>query len=507
MDKNLTAEIFVPTRGSAGNEGNIGTGYPVGKGLLMTARHVLFPADRDEDYPIQLRWRHPGLRDGERDWIPIDDILWQSPSELDVALIRARFPQAIDSWGFLAASKPDDTMEWASEGFAKAGGKDDDKRRPVAMKGETCSAGDTANQFELLNRAPVADDQLWQGASGSPVFVGRRIIGIIISCPENFNAGRLRATPCWKLLEDAGFRAAIGYDEQQTRRKAYKTQVSNLLKTSGEARQSLAAELNEASDALAGKDAKQQADYLAERLLKLEIESLIQTGRKAQQALQQQQLDIPAAQLSKAIRALLPGVYDFGVIQGLRTDGMTTGQGFLSLPASIHTVAEIIMAGYDGREAEYRNPDRFPRGAYCLPLSPEGGWDERGEAFQAAWDEHLQNQFCDGASAAWDEYMIGQFAGDKGSGRQRSHEQLVDLARDELEYLAESEHKTHYFLFDLPKAESARRQVIELIRTLKQRYPCIAFLNLDSNAALEREERKRFRPLSDILSAEYKELL
>jgi hypothetical protein len=504
MDKNLTVEIFVPTQGSDGNEGNIGTGYPVGKGLLITACHVLFPADRDDNYPIQLRWRHPGLQGDEKDWIPIDAVVWQSPDELDVALIRARFPRAIDGWGFLTASKPDDSMQWASEGFAKAGGKDDNQRRRVAMQGQACSAGDVDNQFELINRAPVAEDKLWQGASGSPVFVDRRILGIVITCPEYFKAARLRATTCWKLLENTEFRAAIGYDDQQRRRQQYLTQVSNRLKKAPKALQVLAMELHDAG-ALAGLDSQQQADYIAQRLLELEIGDLIQRGRNAQQALQLHQLDFEAAQLSKAVRALLPGVYDFGVIAGLQTERLAIGQGFVSLPASLHTVAEIIMSGYDGRVAEYCNTDRFPRGACCLPLSPEGGWDEQGEAFQAAWDEHLKNQFCDGASTTWDEYMIDQFAGGKGS-RRRTHDQMVALARDELEYLVEFEHKTHYFLFDLPEEAAARRQVIELIRALKQRYPPIAFLNLDSNADLEREEKKTFRPLSDILSAEYKDL-
>jgi hypothetical protein len=504
MDKNLTVEIFVPTQGSEGKTGNIGTGYPVGKGLLITACHVLFPPDQDDDYPIQLRWRHPGLQDDEKDWMPIEAVVWQSPGDLDVALLRARFPRAIEGWGFLTDSKPDDSMRWVSEGFAKAGGKDDNQRRRVAMQGQACSAGDVDNQFELINRAPVAEDKLWQGASGSPVFVDRRILGIVITCPENFKAARLRATPCWKLLEQADFRAAIGYDDQQRRRQQYQTQVSSLLKKAPNALQALAAQLNDAA-ALAGLATQQQADALAGRLLALEIGKLIQISRKAQQALQLQQLDFEAAQLSKAVRALLPGVYDFGVIAGLGPERLSIGQGFVSLPASLHTVAEIIMAGYDGRVTEYCNSDGFPRGACCLPLSPEGGYDELGKAFQAAWDEHLKNQFCDGASVAWDEYMIEQFAGGKGT-RERTHDQWVDLARDELKYQVEFEHKTHYFLFDLPKETAARQQVIELIRTLKQRYPPLAFLNLDSNADLEREERKTFRPLSDILSAEYKDL-
>ena len=40
MDKNLLVEIFVPTQGSGGKVGELASGYPVGRDLILTALHA-----------------------------------------------------------------------------------------------------------------------------------------------------------------------------------------------------------------------------------------------------------------------------------------------------------------------------------------------------------------------------------------------------------------------------------------------------------------------------------
>ena len=54
MDRSLLVRIFVPTREKG--VGNTGTGYPVGRDLVLTARHVVEPPDRDPKSPIQILW-------------------------------------------------------------------------------------------------------------------------------------------------------------------------------------------------------------------------------------------------------------------------------------------------------------------------------------------------------------------------------------------------------------------------------------------------------------------
>lgn len=149
MNKNLLVEIFVPT---GGKRGYIATGYPVARNRILTARHVLFPADRDEQSPIVVRWYHQ--REEARQWRPINNIVWEGGEDLDAAVPDCDFPASVDDWGVLSVEKPSENMKWVSEGFARAGKRDDDRRNPIAMKGEVFSVADSAREFEIGENYP-----------------------------------------------------------------------------------------------------------------------------------------------------------------------------------------------------------------------------------------------------------------------------------------------------------------------------------------------------------------
>ena len=108
MDKSLLIAVFVPTTNEReedfkGEIGERATGYPVGKDLILTARHVLHPKppnQRDPRYPVAIRWHY--FRSGDdADWVEIsaDDIVWESQGELDAALIRCPRPTDVGGLG------------------------------------------------------------------------------------------------------------------------------------------------------------------------------------------------------------------------------------------------------------------------------------------------------------------------------------------------------------------------------------------------------------------------
>ena len=84
MDKNLLIEIFVPTK-EGPDVGIKATGYPVGPRRILTARHVLFPGDRDETRPIEARWYHQAGTNAN--WRAITKISWNE-DHFDVAVER-----------------------------------------------------------------------------------------------------------------------------------------------------------------------------------------------------------------------------------------------------------------------------------------------------------------------------------------------------------------------------------------------------------------------------------
>lgn len=215
--KNCVVEVFVATE-PGGKTGEGGTGFPVGRDLIMAARHVICV---DESSPpaslqqIELYWRHPDVDANQR--TRVDAIEWgsdQSEAQWDVVLLRARLPEVIANAApalpKISATKPDDRMNWFSAGFAQVRGSDAHGVRIMDdMKGTAYSRAEFYNRFKLDVAAPPNAHELWAGASGSPVIVDDQIIGVIALAPPGYDAKALYATPMWRLLELESFRTLV----------------------------------------------------------------------------------------------------------------------------------------------------------------------------------------------------------------------------------------------------------------------------------------------------------
>jgi hypothetical protein len=479
MNKNLLVQIFVPTRDG---EGQIATGYPVDRNRILTARHVLFPKDRDADRPIELRWY---LQQGSaRQWREIqeDSVIWEGGENCDAALIEYTFLEGVDEWGFLSEQRPRSHMKWESEGFARAG-KQNDTREPVGIMGDVFPMADVAREFELGTKYAVDREEGWKGASGCPVFVEGKIIGVVITCPMNFNATRLRSTPIYKLLQIPEFRKAIGYDDRVARLEEIRLFIANNLAESPKAMDVLANELELKDRAY---DTAARAKSLAGAMVQLTIEDLIGKLEKAHDALCKksgENLIRDAVVVENVAHHLIPAVFDNAVIHSVHTRITGAQSALVSLPAGTKTVAEIIMAGVDKRPAEFQAPSEkepFPPGRLCLPLSPEGGM--KPQEFGESMDMHL----------------INKYTPQEDRDRQ-DRETLIGIVADELDYLAERYHRTHYCIFDLKAEETATISWIAFIHKFKRRYPAIAFINLSDDSSTVRRERRLLRPLRDML--------
>ena len=498
MNKNLVVEIYVPTKSG---HGVFGTGYPLRKDLILTARHVVCPQDRDNTQPIEIRFEN-------QDWHPCgSELAWESDADLDVALIQCDFPNSFtkEVFGFLSTDRPQDHSQWSSAGFADAGIVDRNKKpRLVSVSGEVYSAPDSDNQFELGAVFPPDLQEGWRGISGSPVFVHGRIIGVIVVCPPNFRAARLRASPVWKLLEDPKFREAVGYEDQIKRREKFENRIVQILEESEVAIQILGKKFNPPLNSV-GIDRIGQARNCAHRLLDLGVADAIQACKNAHDDLVEQRRIDDTRVITDLLQLLIPAIYDHGVIEAVRNRRFDVDAALIELPAGLRSVAEVIMAGSDRRATCFRDDrERFPEGIYSLPLPPEGGFDGDGQAFRAAWNEHLANQFGPASAPnlreAWDEYMVKRFAEMEPRARTRHPSEYVQDAADELEYRAKEQGRTYYFLTDAPANFQARQALRNLIADLKKDYPAVVFLQLNDDRELERKEKREFRPLFDILS-------
>jgi hypothetical protein len=215
-EKNLLIEIHVTA--DDGREKNF-TGYPVAPGRILTARHGLLPDVISEAKIIKVRWHELEVRDPRRDWRPAK-VIWED-GPLDVALLACNFPDGLTGYGWLSDQPPRETnppMRWASAGIAKAGDKSKTASGSFDFHGNVYSAAGNKLRFDIGVEDEALARAYWEGASGMPIFVDRRIIGVAMSCDEATEARRFKASPVRKMLRDPKFRDAIGYDAREKRR-------------------------------------------------------------------------------------------------------------------------------------------------------------------------------------------------------------------------------------------------------------------------------------------------
>ena len=394
MNKNILVEIFAS---DGSDEGNISTGYPVADGRILTARHGLLDDNGEPLSNIEVRWHHQE-RDENGGW-KTADVVWPKPGDsaedlaFDVAILSCEFPECAPGWGYLSGAKPRDDGQWISEGFPAVGEKNG-SREAIPLKGAPFSMADRAAVFHVSNDASVKLPDDWRGASGCPVFVDDKIIGVVVTCPEGFDAQRMAATPVWKLLGSSGFQTAIGYQRRKARCDAIKQDLCSLIDGCPKPAKLREALVDAASEQLDG--CEDSTGELVERMLNLPVDEMLEISNEAVFILRDSDLLKEAGCIRSVVSLLLPVVFDHGLIESARSQ--TGVNPIVSLPVATHTVVEIIMAGLEGRAVSFLKPAssrELATGAYRVCDPPNAGIHDGSETFERDFIAQLANRFFD----------------------------------------------------------------------------------------------------------------
>jgi hypothetical protein len=466
MDPKQLVQVFTHT---GGGRGKIATGYPVAPGRVLTARHALHGDGATGE--IEVRWYN--LEGDARRWRPAS-VCWEGADGVDAALLACEFPAGAAAAPYLiSCSMPSHLYDWISTGFAAVGSRDD-VTPPVPLRGRILPLADglASGTFELGVDYAASAATDWQGASGGPVFVGHRILGVVASSQRLFQGRRATATATCRLLEAPEFRAALNYEEKWAALRTYQGDIFNALLPFPLATRCLADELKmDSREALRGPDAFCHA--VVDKLLLERLDELLPRLSVAHGKLFERAPD-DADAVWRTACLVMPAVCD--IADPHVGHWLESGHGLLRLPAATETLAEIIMAAAEARDVRFGSDEDRAEPLLRIPVPAFGG--------EAAGLAQFERE--------WHEYAIKKFVPDKEARSRATFDTLIGLAAEELQDRAEYRKERYYYVVTVARADQAAAWNAVVAR-LRACYRSVVFVTLvGSDPDLFRERRLRF---------------
>lgn len=198
----------------------VGTGFPIASGLILTARHVLYTNDDQKRTAIWARWDGYGQKadfdaEVETKWSEhyreylLGEVLWDD-QKLDVALLKVPHPVNAP-YIRLSASAHAVCEERQSRGFPN-GAKILGKSEGINIRGSYFPPNRGQHQAQFDPVDPPHDLEDWRGMSGAPLFdeARSRADAIVVIAREAFGSARVLKVVCAKdVLEAEGFREQL----------------------------------------------------------------------------------------------------------------------------------------------------------------------------------------------------------------------------------------------------------------------------------------------------------
>jgi len=451
VDKSLLVQVIV-NLDDAGDKDKvrIGTGYPISGRRILTAGHVIGDATHDK---VEVSWYHQQ----DRSWKNCLAIVWDGRPDFDVVVLEVdSCPLVLQTpFGFLKESEPETNKPWESEGFPKVGKRGAES---TPLKGTTFSMGPADNHFHLGIDHATTMLNGWQGASGSPVFVDGKILGLIVLCPDNFGNGRFQALPVARLLKNEKFREAAGVTEDDQRKTLVFGAVDRLA-TSKVALETLAKALHvQLSDR-----PKDSARLVIEKLMEQpSAAQMLNAMIREMNKLDKKQDKAGADCIEQVAYLLIPATLTVSRVKEISMV-MQLGDTHVAFHAKTKAMVETAIARINGREIKFRpvvGAKDNARGVFCLDDPPEEGMDSDGEMF-------IDN-FVGALSTMVGADLLGG-----------TREEKILAINGQLQTDFDIDGWQYYYVVEYPKQEEERNVRFALAKKLDKLFPLLAVVGLD----------------------------
>lgn len=189
----------------------IGSGYLVARGMILTAAHIPIKAGLTTGDSVQV------LFFGGSRWMKAT-IAWLGNSgHLDGALLRLDQPdewlaQSIVRWGRFPDAAP---VSAAAIGFPTSILRPGESLRHEMLVASITPPADLVTGLLTLHAQTSVPSDIdagspWAGMSGAALLSGPNLVGLIVIDPNGYGNDRLRAVPIASLLDAEGFTEALG---------------------------------------------------------------------------------------------------------------------------------------------------------------------------------------------------------------------------------------------------------------------------------------------------------
>ncbi|MBN2195552.1 MAG: trypsin-like peptidase domain-containing protein [Polyangiaceae bacterium] len=404
--KYLVAHVLV-TRPGPSYAG--ATGFLIGKERILTVAHVF----KDWTEKCKLEVRFCDIE--PRQWVPAR-CCWPAafPSEIDAAIVafadddltrRLHEKCGLAPWQLVSRRTWSSQTKWESYGLPKAGyrtvGRVKHAATPYDFFGKAGTL-DPDQHCSLSVEASALDAEGWQGASGSPVFIDGCLAGMVVEALEAAPAA-LRCLAASAIVGAEGFKEAVGWSDSDDDLAVAQESITKALASSPLAIEALRT-IEPRFARVPSRLANQALEWGLDELLSLCAQASVSIlDRDDGDALRREGAIVA---LERVIEIILPLVYDQALVIRLRQQEAPGDVALLSIPVSTAAVAEIVVAGLDGRDVAYRTRrERLADllGTFSLPKRPTSGWTLGVEAVREdlAW-VLLDDDLREAAAAAGD---------------------------------------------------------------------------------------------------------
>ncbi len=499
MDTTLIAKVL-PTKKNG--KRSIGTGYPISKNLVLTARHVVISPDRDTSKPIVIEW--PDIKDdsGNAYTTEVTRIAYDGGDQYDIVLLECKVPsQAHITPLVLSQRFPQSHEKWEGFGYPQIGKNEEvSTREKISILGIFHSPDDNNYKISLTSESDALKKTGWRGLSGAPVFQGRGLYAVIIETPIEREKCFTAVSIPYLLTNVSEFCEMAGYKQPELDFSS----ATVYLQTKADAKKALFAQISQNENSV--EDSPQMIVRYLVKLPIPELLSIICATQKASQTL------LVRKALGELVRHLLPSLYGFDFVSKIRADRGNQSVPILEIPYATDVSAEVLMAAADKRPADFRvielDYEKTVRpGKNRLALPPESGPDAGNNQLQNIEDD-LYNRISRGDTVKSMKIAIDEHLFEKRPNRQErkkyTSEDKKMLVKEWLINNETADRPGLYWLLNLSGVESEDEHIKDLAQQLKISYPQITLLslNMDIGHDLEISENRMFNQLADTQSTD-----